>query len=189
MTGICLSWKAVLTAALLASAPALAQGMTDPGDLAFWDSIKSSTGPAEYREYLRAYPNGRFAALARLRAGDTTQGGPAPVADPPSDYSITIAPAAVRVGQQLTAGCGNIPYANASYDQLIIVPAGLTVVDPDRSYADILWSVGTLQCVNSPFKVGPFAPGAYEIRWMSKLFNNEKPIRYEVKAKVAFTIR
>ena len=189
MAGVCLSWKAVLTAALLASAPALAQGMTDPGDLAFWDSIKSSTGPAEYREYLKAYPNGRFAALARLLAGDTTPGGPAPVPDPPSDYSITIVPAAGRVGQQFTAGCGNIPFANALNDKLIIVPAGLTVVDPDRSFDELLWSLGTYQCVNTPFKVGPFAPGAYEIRWMTRLFNNDRPFRFEVKAKAAFTVR
>lgn len=41
---------------------------TDPADLAFWQSIQNSTDPAEYRAYLEAFPNGRFAALARLRA-------------------------------------------------------------------------------------------------------------------------
>jgi hypothetical protein len=37
-------------------------------DLAFWDSIKASANPADYRAYLEAFPKGRFVALARLRA-------------------------------------------------------------------------------------------------------------------------
>ncbi len=38
-------------------------------DLAFWDAVKTSSNPADYRAYLEQYPQGRFAALARLRAG------------------------------------------------------------------------------------------------------------------------
>lgn len=36
-------------------------------ELAFWDSIKDSDHAADYEAYLQAYPNGRFAALARAR--------------------------------------------------------------------------------------------------------------------------
>ena len=36
-------------------------------DLAFWESIRNSRNAAEYRAYLDAYPNGRFASLARTR--------------------------------------------------------------------------------------------------------------------------
>lgn len=36
-------------------------------ELAFWDSIKDSTHASDYEAYLEAYPNGRFAALARAR--------------------------------------------------------------------------------------------------------------------------
>jgi formylglycine-generating enzyme required for sulfatase activity len=39
----------------------------DAYELAFWESIRSSENPAEYRAYLNAYPNGRFAGLARTR--------------------------------------------------------------------------------------------------------------------------
>ncbi|MFC5506356.1 MULTISPECIES: SUMF1/EgtB/PvdO family nonheme iron enzyme [Hyphomicrobiales] len=39
----------------------------DAYELAFWESIRSSENPAEYRAYLNAYPDGRFAALARTR--------------------------------------------------------------------------------------------------------------------------
>ena len=37
-------------------------------ELMFWDSIKDSDNPADYDAYLEAYPNGRFAPLARARA-------------------------------------------------------------------------------------------------------------------------
>ncbi|WP_236572423.1 SUMF1/EgtB/PvdO family nonheme iron enzyme [Burkholderia sp. 8Y] len=36
-------------------------------ELAFWESIKDSTYPSDYEAYLKSYPNGRFAALAKAR--------------------------------------------------------------------------------------------------------------------------
>jgi formylglycine-generating enzyme required for sulfatase activity len=36
-------------------------------ELAFWESIKDSNYISDYEAYLQAYPNGRFAALARAR--------------------------------------------------------------------------------------------------------------------------
>ena len=36
-------------------------------DLAFWDAVKDSKEAADYRAYLEQYPQGRFAALARVR--------------------------------------------------------------------------------------------------------------------------
>ena len=36
-------------------------------EMAFWDSIKDSAEPADYRAYLQAYPGGSFAELARAR--------------------------------------------------------------------------------------------------------------------------
>jgi hypothetical protein len=44
------------------------------GELAFWNSIQSSTRADEYRAYLRQYPNGRFAALAQTRLAAFTPG-------------------------------------------------------------------------------------------------------------------
>jgi formylglycine-generating enzyme required for sulfatase activity len=51
----------------------------DAFELAFWESVRESKNPADYRAYLQAFPNGRFAPLARLRAG-----GEAPVTSPPA---------------------------------------------------------------------------------------------------------
>lgn len=39
----------------------------DAFELSFWETIRNSESAAEYRAYLDAYPNGRFAALARTR--------------------------------------------------------------------------------------------------------------------------
>jgi uncharacterized caspase-like protein len=59
-------------------------------DLAFWNSIKESTSIGEFESYLKIYPNGVFAPLARLRIDElkrkvvaperitTTPPGPAP---------------------------------------------------------------------------------------------------------------
>jgi hypothetical protein len=192
---------AVLACGLLVGA-AQAQPMTDPADLTFWQSIQNSTNPDEFVAYLQAFPNGRFAALARLRAGQGAAPPPAsgpaaapaatpgPVADDTAnDYKITITPAAGRVGQQFTPSCGTVPFGT-TYDQLVIVPAGTPVTQPGTATetSRVLWMSYTPQCTNLA-KAGPFAPGAYELRWMTSLFNNDSPKRYELKAKAPFTVR
>ena len=45
-------------------------------DLAFWDSIKGSSNPADFQAYLRKFPNGSFESLARSRI--VALGEPAP---------------------------------------------------------------------------------------------------------------
>ncbi|MFX8597241.1 hypothetical protein ABTM29_19285, partial [Acinetobacter baumannii] len=36
-------------------------------EITFWNSVKDSRNPAEISAYLDKYPNGTFAALARIR--------------------------------------------------------------------------------------------------------------------------
>jgi formylglycine-generating enzyme required for sulfatase activity len=55
----------------------------DAYELAFWESIRSSESPAEYRAYLNAYPNGRFAGLARTREQQYAARQPAVATAPP----------------------------------------------------------------------------------------------------------
>ena len=38
-------------------------------DLAFWNAIKDTNDPARFQAYLKSFPSGRFAPLARLNAG------------------------------------------------------------------------------------------------------------------------
>lgn len=54
--------------------------MVDPAamELSFWDSIKSSTNPDDFKAYLDKYPDGQFAALAKSRANPVRSGGNAP---------------------------------------------------------------------------------------------------------------
>ena len=68
----------VLTCALSFAIPAFAQ---DAGEISFWESVQSSKNPAELRAYLQAYPQGQFAALARVRIaalGGDAQPSPQP---------------------------------------------------------------------------------------------------------------
>jgi len=60
---------AAALAAAPATSPAASFAATELAlDLAFWDAVKDSRNAADYRAYLEQYPQGRFAALARLRA-------------------------------------------------------------------------------------------------------------------------
>ncbi len=58
-------------------------------ELEYWNAIKGSSDPEEYRDYLEKYPNGQFAAIARRRAaggrdGNNTGGGAPAVSNPPA---------------------------------------------------------------------------------------------------------
>ncbi|AZG13815.1 formylglycine-generating enzyme family protein [Cupriavidus pauculus] len=82
-------WAAVATDALVPPARAgiLPKNSDEQYELSFWDSIKNSTYAADYEAYLKQYPNGRFAALAktrleRIRAATPAQPAPAPAPAP-----------------------------------------------------------------------------------------------------------
>jgi len=56
---------AILMLSALDSPAALAQA--DATELSFWESVRDSDQPRELEAYLKAYPDGTFASLARLR--------------------------------------------------------------------------------------------------------------------------
>lgn len=56
-------------------------------ELSFWDTIKNSSNPEDFKDYLQQYPNGRFATLARRRAN------PAASSQPPATGPGTTSPA------------------------------------------------------------------------------------------------
>jgi hypothetical protein len=72
------------------------QAARPPGDpaaveIAFWESVKGSSNPGEYRAYLEQFPQGRFVALAKSRiaalekaAAATASIAPPAAAQPPS---------------------------------------------------------------------------------------------------------
>jgi tRNA A-37 threonylcarbamoyl transferase component Bud32 len=65
---------AALPATVPAAVPAVPKSGPDNTDeaveLAFWNSIGSSSDPRLYREYLAKYPQGKFASLAKLKLED-----------------------------------------------------------------------------------------------------------------------
>jgi TPR repeat protein len=52
-------------AAIALDAPAAAA--PDRAEITYWESVRDSTTPAELEAYLKAYPSGQFAPLAKLR--------------------------------------------------------------------------------------------------------------------------
>ena len=56
-------------------------------ELSFWDSVKNSNYASDYEAYLKAYPNGRFAALAKARIERIRATAPAAPTTPPTTDS------------------------------------------------------------------------------------------------------
>jgi hypothetical protein len=57
-------------AATPAPAPAPASASTQAAQVAFWESMGRSTNPGDYEEYLRQFPDGIYAGLAKRRIAD-----------------------------------------------------------------------------------------------------------------------
>jgi len=122
-------------------------------ELAFWNSVKDSTHAADYEAYLKAYPKGRFAALAQARIArlgappgtpQTSPQAPAPVPAPPA-----AAPARPATGSADIKDCPACP-------ALVSLPGGTFTMgsntsDPSEKPAH-------------PVTIGaPYAIGKYEV--------------------------
>ncbi len=85
-------------------------------ELAFWDAVKDSRDPADYRAYLEQYPQGRFASLARLRSTAPPAATAAPSSGPsaPPAPAIVTAPAAVATTAATTAATAAVAPAATS---------------------------------------------------------------------------
>jgi hypothetical protein len=190
--------------------PAAARANDDDAmDLAFWQSIQNSTNPAEYQAYIDAFPHGKFVKLAFIRVrqppppaapviplpatgpaaktAPATQPAEGDNADTPAGR-IVLEPAAPRVGQVIRVTCEGFPQPS-TFDKLVVVPAGTPVMDPDRpaDQTKAVWFAYAVSCFHQPVQAGPFAPGAYEIRFMTRLYNNAGV--NELHAMTAFRVR
>lgn len=61
--------------------------------MVFWESIKDSKDAADFREYLKQYPAGRFAGLAKNRLAAMKPAKPSPPAAPSTASALGSAPA------------------------------------------------------------------------------------------------
>jgi len=75
--GTALGWMAAPAAAGI-----LPKNSDEQYELSFWDSIKDSNYASDYEAYLKQYPNGRFAALAKSRIERLRAAASAPAAKP-----------------------------------------------------------------------------------------------------------
>ena len=145
-------------------------------ELAFWNSIKDSSHASDYEAYLKAYPKGRFAALAqarmaRLRA-PAAPGTAAPPAAPPSaSTSPPAAPAAsttkARTPPARPAAAGAAPPAATatansgaelrdcqSCPMLVSLPAGSFTMGSNSS--DPSEKPAHQVAITAPFAIGKF---------------------------------
>jgi hypothetical protein len=99
-----LFFRRILLAVLIAAsclahaANAQAPAPADPAEIVFWESIRNSTNRADFEEYLKQYPSGTFAGLARNRIQAMEQPPPPPAPPkppappPPENKALAILP-------------------------------------------------------------------------------------------------
>ena len=189
----------VLMTGLLAAPVAMAQD--DPADLGLWQMATHENTPAGYDIYLQVFPNGKFAALARIRSQQVAQPDPAPIpmptpepmpapapdADAAPQFSVT--PPVVHVGQRFTVDCSTLP-SGGRFDTIIAVPAGSPPNQAQGMTQGIQMEyLANCQAGNNngTFLLGPLPPGRWEFRWMTSLYNLDN--RSEMKAKVDVVVR
>lgn len=186
-----------LAAVLLALAgPALAAGPAEDdtaAEIGLWQAVTARGLPSDYEGYLLLFPQGRFAALARLRL----QGGsPPPAPTPPAGvnlYRLEVMPAVAARGQAVTVRThGFLP--PALYDLVVVVRAGTPDFTPAGALDDAQMAAKSLahlydgEHAGIPlFPIPALTPGSYEVRYVSRQYNPDG--RNEVLARAGLTVR
>ena len=153
---------------LLRSAGAAGAEATDPADLVFWRSIEQSSNPAEYKAYLDAFPTGRFAPLARLRAAASAAPAGLPAATPlsaaPPAATAWVRPSrtTLRLVDGLALDLDAAPLRDSSNLRLAVVAATApdAVTDPNAFVEDTT----PVKAMRLHLTVPPGPPGADEVR-------------------------
>lgn len=104
------------------------------------------------------------------------------------DGKIRVQPS-MRVGQKMSASFSEFPDPGDG-DQLVVVAAGAPDNVTSNSSGEKPLSftyAGNHWIIDNGWEIGPFAPGRYEVRWLTSLYNNEKKL--EVGARAQFSVR
>jgi len=125
-------------------------------ELAFWETVKDSTDPAEFRAYLAAYPNGRFARLAQMRIKALT-GEAVPGSDEaaPAGTQPSANESGPKGGQTPGAPGGGVRDCDVC-PLMVEVPAGTYLMGSDHTRPDE-------KPRHEVRFASPFLIGAYEV--------------------------
>jgi formylglycine-generating enzyme required for sulfatase activity len=134
-------------------------------ELAFWNSIKDSKQVGDYEAYLKAYPKGRFAALARARIQqlkNAPQQAPAPAQKPVAQPAKPAESKPAREQAQAKTAAAN------KAQQAKVRPQQAAASDDDQEEAPASGTVGAMatvkDCEACPTMValspGPFTMGS-----------------------------
>ena len=101
------------------------------------------------------------------------------------DAVLVVEPATIGVGEQAQLTANDLPPPSSS-DMLIVVAAGAPNSVGTEYSEDVLFSSYASNLTYGPVDVGPLAPGDYEVRWLTKLYNNDN--RLEVGARTPLSV-
>jgi formylglycine-generating enzyme required for sulfatase activity len=143
-------WKSLLGE----QAPAAEPRATE---LALWNAIKDSGDPAMFREYLKQFPGGTFAGVARLKIEKLGKrqaaftAPPKPVTPPPAKPAVGIYPKAFKPGE-VFRHCEGCP-------EMVVILSGRFMMGSPGSEAGRGQDEGPQHLVS----VRSFALGKYEV--------------------------
>ena len=92
--------------------PPAALAVPELAETLYWESLQAHESPALYRQYLRDFPNGQFANLARQRNQDRPTGGA-----PCMDNFVGVASKDLRSCADYWSDAGYFPAALAAYKE------------------------------------------------------------------------
>ncbi|WP_425273980.1 formylglycine-generating enzyme family protein [Paraburkholderia lacunae] len=99
---------------VLKSRGILPKDSSEQYEITFWNSIKDSNYPSDYEAYLKAYPNGRFAALAHARIDRLRAAAPSSAPAPAPPAARPAAPASAAPQEHPRAAVPPTPTAPAA---------------------------------------------------------------------------
>lgn len=96
-------------------------------ELSLWETIRNSTDPEDFKEYLEKYPQGQFAGVARRRLAALTGGGAKGPSEGAANTAAASPPARPKPGTVVRSSAGV---------ELVYVPAGSFMMGSENGGKD-----------------------------------------------------
>ena len=131
-------------------------------DRVFWESVKDSRNPAEYRAYLGQFPNGIFASLARARLAalgdksDAPQVQSMPLTSSQGDRGGTSNDLLRMAPRTVFRDCADCP-------EMVVIPPGTFLMGTPEESGNSSLPMAAEWPVHSVTIARPFAVGKFEV--------------------------